>query len=97
VIAELDGEVDRVIALFSDGPDRLQTIPGVGRRTAEVVVAECGVDMSHLATARHLASAADSIRSERAALLTHCFDACVRIESSRSVAALGVSPSKGIS
>ena len=40
-VAKLDAEVDRVIAPFSDALARLQTIPGVGQRTAEVVVAEC--------------------------------------------------------
>ena len=55
-VAKLDAEVDRVIAPFSDALARLQTIPGVGRRTAEVVVAECGVDMSRFPTAAHLTS-----------------------------------------
>jgi hypothetical protein len=45
-----------VIAPFSDALVRLQTIPGVGRRTAEVVVVECGVNMSRFPTAAHLAS-----------------------------------------
>jgi transposase len=35
---------------------RLQSIPGVGRRTAEVLVAEMGVDLTRFPTARHLAS-----------------------------------------
>ncbi|HSD60232.1 MAG TPA: transposase, partial [Burkholderiales bacterium] len=35
---------------------RLVTLPGVGRRTAEVLVAEVGLDMSRFRTARHLAS-----------------------------------------
>jgi transposase len=35
---------------------RLQTLPGVGQRTAEVLVAEIGLDMSRFRTARHLAS-----------------------------------------
>ncbi len=55
-VAKLDAEVDRVIAPFSDALVRLQTIPGVGQRTAEVVVAECGIDMSRFPTAAHLAS-----------------------------------------
>lgn len=36
--------------------ERLTTIPGVSRRTAEVVVAEIGGDMTRFATAGHLAS-----------------------------------------
>jgi len=35
---------------------RLDTLPGVARRTAEIVVAEVGVDLRHFARARHLAS-----------------------------------------
>lgn len=35
---------------------RLMTIPGVGRRVAEVIVVEVGADASHFATDRHLAS-----------------------------------------
>jgi len=35
---------------------RLVTIPGVGRRVAEILVAEIGTDMSRFATAGHLAS-----------------------------------------
>ena len=55
-IDALDTEVDRVIAPFADQVRRLVTIPGVGKRTAEVVVAEIGVDMSRFPTAAHLAS-----------------------------------------
>jgi transposase len=36
--------------------ERLQTIVGVGRRSAEVLVSEIGVDMSKFATSAHLAS-----------------------------------------
>ena len=35
---------------------RLQTIPGIGRRTAEILVAELGVDLARFPTAAHLAS-----------------------------------------
>ena len=52
----LDTEIDRVIAPFADRRDRLVTIPGIGPRTAEVVIAEIGVDMSRFPTAAHLAS-----------------------------------------
>lgn len=55
-IAALDAEVERVIAPFDDQLGRLMTIPGVGRRTAEVVIAEVGVDMGRFPTAGHLAS-----------------------------------------
>jgi transposase len=55
-IAELDAEVDRVIAPFAQARDRLDTITGVGKRAAETIVAEIGTDMSVFPTAGHLAS-----------------------------------------
>lgn len=55
-IDALDAEVDRVIAPFADQVRRLMTIPGVGRRTAEVIIAEIGIDMTRFPTAAHLAS-----------------------------------------
>jgi transposase len=55
-IAALDSEVDRVMAPFADQVRRLMTIPGVGTRTAEVVIAEMGVDMGRFPTSGHLAS-----------------------------------------
>jgi transposase len=36
--------------------ERLDTIPGVGRRIAEILIAEIGADMTRFPTARHLAS-----------------------------------------
>jgi transposase len=36
--------------------ERLQTIPGVGQRTAEILVAEIGVEMERFPTYRHLAA-----------------------------------------
>jgi len=36
--------------------EQLDAIPGVGRRTAEVIVAEIGTDMARFPTAKHLAS-----------------------------------------
>ena len=52
----LDGEVDRLMHPFAEQHRRLTTIPGVGKRTAEVIIAEIGVDMSRFPTAAHLAS-----------------------------------------
>ena len=43
-IARLDTEVDEVMAPFGEQARALQTIPGVGKRTAEVIVAEIGGD-----------------------------------------------------
>lgn len=56
LIARLDERVDEVMAPFASQRDRLQTIPGVGKRAAEVIIAEIGVDMSRFPTAAHLAS-----------------------------------------
>jgi len=52
----LDKEVDRLMGPFCEAATRLTTIPGVGKRVAEVVVAEIGVDMSRFPTPAHLAS-----------------------------------------
>lgn len=55
-IAALDAEVDRVMVPFSTARDHLDTITGVGKRAAECLIAEIGVDMSRFPTAAHLAS-----------------------------------------
>ena len=55
-ISRLDARIDEVMVPFADQRDRLTTIPGVGRRAAEVIVAEVGVDMARFPTAGHLAS-----------------------------------------
>ena len=55
-IARLDAEVDRVMTPFIEARDRLDTITGVGKRAAECIIAEIGVDMAVFPTAGHLAS-----------------------------------------
>lgn len=55
-IARLDAEVAREIDPFVEQVGLLRTIPGIGQRTAEIVIAEIGVDMSRFPTAGHLAS-----------------------------------------
>jgi len=55
-IAKLDAQVDTVIAPFACARDLLDTIPGVAKRAAEVIIAEIGVDMSVFPTPGHLAS-----------------------------------------
>ena len=55
-IAALDRRVDEVIAPFARARDRLDTITGIGKRAAETIIAEIGVDMSVFPTAAHLAS-----------------------------------------
>jgi transposase len=55
-IAELDTQGDRLMVPFAAARDRLDTITGVGKRAAECMIAELGVDMSVFPTASHLAS-----------------------------------------
>jgi transposase len=55
-IASLTEVIGEQIAPFEKAVELLCTIPGVQRRTAEVIIAEIGVDMSVFPTAGHLAS-----------------------------------------
>jgi len=56
MIQTLDGEIEQVITPFAEQVRRLRTIPGIGERTAQVLVSEIGVDMTRFPTAEHLAS-----------------------------------------
>jgi len=56
MIQRLDGEIDQVVAPFAEQVGLLRTIPGIGERTAQVLIGEIGVDMSRFPTADHLAS-----------------------------------------
>ncbi|HEY8869988.1 MAG TPA: IS110 family transposase [Candidatus Limnocylindrales bacterium] len=56
LIGGLDAEVKTRLCAADELVERLVTIPGVGRRTAEVVLAEIGTDMSRFRSARQLAS-----------------------------------------
>jgi transposase len=53
-ISRIDAEVDRLLGPFAAPARRLQTIPGVGKRTTEVIIAEIGVDLGRLPTAGQL-------------------------------------------
>jgi transposase len=55
-IAQVSTEIAERLRPFEGELERLQTIPGIGRRVAEIVVAEIGVDMGRFPTAGHLAS-----------------------------------------
>jgi len=55
-IAELDALVAEAAAPFAALIARLVTIPGIGQRTAEVIVAETGGDMARFTTAARLAA-----------------------------------------
>lgn len=57
VNSQIAGEVETNKDPFvAEAVELLQTIPGVGERVAEVIVAEIGVDMSRFPSASHLAS-----------------------------------------
>src|SRR5262249_2694377 len=55
-IATVSAQIGALMAPFTTELERLDAIPGVNRRTAEVLVAECGVDMAPFPSDRHLAS-----------------------------------------
>jgi transposase len=54
--ADLSRRIEELLAPFAAAVERLITIPGVQRRTAEVMVAEIGADMSRFPSAAHLSS-----------------------------------------
>jgi transposase len=55
-IERLSDEIEEQIRPFAPQRDLLMTIPGVKQRTAEVLIAEIGIDMSTFPTPKHLAS-----------------------------------------
>jgi transposase len=56
LIGQLGARVEAVLAPFEEAAARRDTIPGVDRRAAEVIVAEVGADMAPFPSADHLAS-----------------------------------------
>ena len=55
-IARIDKEVDSNVEPFRGALEMLNRIPGVSSLSAEVIIAEIGVDMSRFETAGHLIS-----------------------------------------
>ena len=55
-IEALDTRIDELMSPFAQARDRLDTITGVGKTSAEIIIAEIGADMSVFPTAAHLAS-----------------------------------------
>jgi transposase len=55
-IQSLSDAIEEALAPFAPAVELLCSIPGVQRRTAEVIVAEIGTDMSRFPSAGHLAS-----------------------------------------
>lgn len=55
-IADLDDLIDEQIREFADLCHRLEDIPGISKATAQVIIAEIGVDVSPFPDVYHLAS-----------------------------------------
>ena len=55
-VANLDGRIAVATEPHAKLVELIRTIPGVGRSIAEVLIAECGVDMNVFGSAEHLAS-----------------------------------------
>ena len=55
-IAALTARIDELMEPYQRAHDLLVTIPGVSSRTADVIIAETGADMSLFLDAKHLAS-----------------------------------------
>ena len=55
-IARFDEQIEEYCRPFEQAVTHLDTIPGVARQTAEVIVSEIGIDMSRFPTADHLAA-----------------------------------------
>src|SRR6266496_138501 len=56
MIGRLDTQIEEMVAPFCEQVRALCTIPGIGERTAQVLIGEIGVDMSRFPSADHLAS-----------------------------------------
>jgi transposase len=55
-IQTLDERIDIALVPHAQVVERLCTIPGVARRAAQVLIAECGLDMTRFPTVAHFAS-----------------------------------------
>ena len=55
-LARVSTEIAERVRPFAEAVVLLDTIPGIGRRVAEIVVAEIGVDLHRFPTAAHLAA-----------------------------------------
>jgi transposase len=55
-VARVSTEIDQRLTVDQEAIALLDTIPGVGPRAAEILIAEIGTDMSRFPSAKHLAS-----------------------------------------
>lgn len=55
-ISEMDKIIDEYMKEYEENKKKLDKIPGIGKRSAEIILAEIGQDMSRFATAGHISS-----------------------------------------
>jgi len=55
-ISQFDREIEDYCRPFAEAVELVDTIPGVAKRTAEIIVSEIGTDMSRFPSAEHLAA-----------------------------------------
>lgn len=55
-IKDLDDIIDNEMKDYEDAIKKIDELPGIGKRSAEVIIAEIGIDMNRFPTAAHLAS-----------------------------------------
>src|SRR5919206_105671 len=55
-VAAFDTEIAELLRPFDRLVERLDAIPGVGRRTAEIILSEIGTDVAAFPSERHLAA-----------------------------------------
>jgi len=55
-IAQLDAQIEEQLRPFQATLDRWDSLPGINRRLAEIIVAEIGIDLEPFEDAEHLAS-----------------------------------------
>ena len=55
-IGKLDKLIDKYMKTYQEAVAKLDEIPGIGKQSAETILAETGLDMSRFPTAKHLAS-----------------------------------------
>lgn|SRR5579883_3254644 len=51
-----DQQIEEYCRPFDQAVELVDTIPGIARRTAEIIVSEIGIDMSRFPSAEHLAA-----------------------------------------
>jgi transposase len=55
-ISELSERIDEKMKAYEEIAEKLQTIPGVKKRAAEIIIAEVGINMDQFPSDAHLSS-----------------------------------------